>query len=504
MPQLIEFPPIGADPRASLAALIRVCKDVPEGGEPFREFRSRLRGAKLWDKQKPITTLRFFAAGGATVAPSAFMRAVAAAATDEAAQDAVLDRLWAINPLLGKTILDLVNERPYGKDEIYKYLGSTAFKGTIPSRPQLEIWLQLALVTGLLRSIGIAVAKGPRFDPYLARAGELDVDEFLAEDRAEPEPVIPAIGDDETAAPGAVAEAAAPESSIPVAAAAPVGSVLPSALRHVAAAAVDLPPARGRDKVVPVSRFAAGFSDEILDETTQRIAGWWGEVKLPDMAWKPSDFGLDPEQWVEGADEVVYRIAVAAALAFRLEADRTGVIRAFAALDRAGVLADLYHGTVPESLPAEVDARALMLASLAARRVAETPDLAAQLDAKPSAADIFTALEAALGRGLFRIELLWMMDMLAKLGVIPPHPDLADFTVTPYRIVRDTLFRLGFIASPYAPDAATLAVASRAARRAAGPGPADEILAAFTVAAGCAYDCPHRKACDYPCRERTE
>jgi hypothetical protein len=204
-----------------------------------------------------------------------------------------------------------------------------------------------------------------------------------------------------------------------------------------------------------------------------------------------------------GSDEVVYRIAVAAALAFRLESDRVGVIRAFTALDKAGVLADLFHGTVPESLPAQVDARALMLASLAARRCAETPDLAGQLDGQSSAAAVFALLDGALGRGLFRIELLWMMDMLAKLGVIR-HADLADFTVTPYRIVRDTLFRLGFIESPFAPDAAALAASSRAARRAAGEGPADEILAAFTVAAGCAYDCPHRKTCDFPCRERSE
>jgi hypothetical protein len=506
MPQLIEFPPLGTDPRASVSALIRVCKEVPEKGEPFREFRTRLRSAKLWDKDRPLATLRFLAAGGATVVPSAFMRAVATAAGDDAALEVIAERLWNVNPMLGKTVIELLVERPYGKDEIYKYLGSTAFKGIVPSRPSLESWLQMALALGVIKSIGIAVAKAQRADGFLARAAALDVDEFLAEDRPEPDPVIPSVTDDDAAAaaPGgaaAIAEPMAPESSIPYAAAAPVGPNLPSGLRHVAAG--DLPAARGRDKVVPVSRFATGFSDEVLDETMARIASWWAEVKLPDQAWKPSDFGLDPEQWVENADEVVYRVAVAAALAFRLEADRVGVIRAFSALERAGVLADLYHGTVPESLPAQVDARALMLASLAARRCAEAPDLAGQLDAQPSAEAVFAALDGALGRGLFRIELLWMMDMLAKLGVMR-HADLADYTVTPYRIVCDTLFRLGFIASPYAPDATSLAVASRAARRAAGEGPADEILAAFAVAAGCAYDCPHRKACEYPCRERTE
>jgi hypothetical protein len=501
MPQQIEFPPIGNDLRLGIASLIRVCKDLPEAGEPFREFRARLRTAKLWDKQFPLAVLRFLAVGGAQVQPSPFMRSVATAGNEEAAIELIATRLWNVNPLLAKTVVDLVSERPYSKDDVYKYLGSTAYKGNIPSRPQLEAWFNLALGVGILKSIGIAVTKGARFDTFAAKAAEIDVDELLAEDRPEPEPVVPSVEDEAPSAAAVVEEPAVPESSIPVAAAAPVGPVLPSALRHIANA--ELPPARGREKVVPLGRFAAGFSDEILDETTKRIASWWSEVKLVDQSWKPEDFSLDPEQWVEGADEVVYRVAVAAALAFRLEADRAGVIRAFTALDKAGVLADLYNGTVPETLPAQVDARALMLASLAARRCAETPDLAGQLDAKDSAAEVFAALEAALGRGLFRIELLWMMDMLAKLGVVR-HPDLADFTVTPYRVVRDTLFRLGFIDTPYAADAAALVKASTAARKAAGGGPADEVLAAFALSAGCAYDCPHRKVCDYPCRERAE
>ena len=106
-----------------------------------------------------------------------------------------------------------------------------------------------------------------------------------------------------------------------------------------------------------------------------------------------------------------------------------------------------------------------------------------------------------LGRGLFKIELFWILGMLGQLGVIR-FDDLGAVTALPHRLVRDTLFRLGFVASPYAPDAPTLLAAARAARRAAGGEPADEIVARFALAAGCAYDCPHRKACDFPCRER--
>jgi hypothetical protein len=199
----------------------------------------------------------------------------------------------------------------------------------------------------------------------------------------------------------------------------------------------------------------------------------------------------------------VYRVAVAAALAFRLDRDRGAVVAAFSALDQAGVLGDLYQGIVPENLPVQVDARALMLASLAARRCAEVPELASQLDGRASAAEAFASLDAALGRGLFRTELFWIMDMLSKLGVIR-YDDLGDYTVTPHRIVRDTLFRLGFIDSPYASDGAALTAATKAARKAVAEGPADEILTLFALACGCAYDCPHRKVCDYPCRERLE
>lgn len=496
MPQVVELPPIGQDARGALVALVRVCKETPAKGEPFRDLRSRLRAAKLWDRERPAVMLRFLGTGGATAMPSLFMQALAAANGEDETAIAVLDRVWHLNPLLGKTVLDLLAQRAYHKDEIYKHLASAAYRGIVPSRPALETWLQIAIGAGLLRTIGIAVATGPRAERYVALAAALDIDEFLAEDRPEPEPVIPQIIEDEAAP----VEAAPADPSGP-AAAAPTGSPLPAPLRHLAIEGVPTP--RGRERAVPATRFAQGFTDEILDETRQRIAAWWVDVNRPAPTYQPADFGLDPEAWVEGADEVVYRVAVAAALAFRLDRDRGAVLAAFHALDKAGVLGDLYQGTVPENLPAQVDARALMLASLAARRCAEVPELASQLDSRASAAEAFAALDAALGRGLFRTELFWIMDMLAKLGVLR-YADLGDFTVTPHRIVRDTLFRLGFIATPYASDGPALTAATRAARRAVPDGPADEILATFALACGCAYDCSHRKTCDFPCRERLD
>jgi hypothetical protein len=499
MPQVVEFPAIGQDQRGALAALVRICKETPAKGEPFRELRARLRAAKLWDRERPAVILRFLGVSGATISPSIFMQALAAATGDDDTALAVLDRLWHLNPVVGKTVLDLVGQRAYHKDEIYKILASAAFKGKLPSRPALETWLQIALACGLLRPLGVAVASGPRLERYAQLAATIDIDEYLAEDKPEPEPVIPT-GLDE--GDGAPADAVPHDTSIPNTASAPgSGSSLPPPLRHLSADGAPNP--RGRDRVVAVSRFANGFSDELLDETSARIAAWAAELGTKTAAYQPGDFGLDAEHWVEGADEALYRVAVAAALAFRLDRDRAGVIAAYGALDKAGVLADLYQGTVPENLPAQIDARALMLASLAARRCAEVPELAASLDSKASAADAFAALDAALGRGLFRTELFWILDMLAQLGVIR-YADLGDYTVTPHRIVRDTLFRLGYIASPYASDAPALVASARAAHRAVPTGPADEILTLFALAAGCAYDCTHRKTCDFPCRERLE
>ncbi|MGH2898605.1 MAG: hypothetical protein ACRDMZ_08015, partial [Solirubrobacteraceae bacterium] len=337
-------------------------------------LRGRLRAAKLWDRERPLVLLRFLGTGGPNAMPSLFMQALAAANGEDETAVTVLDRVWYLNPLLGKTVLELVAQRAYHKDEIYKHLASSSYRGIVPSRPALETWLQIAIATGLLRTLGIAVTVGPRTDRYNQLASGIDVDEFLAEDRPDPEPVIPQLTEEEAAPVEAGVEVTASTTT------APAGSPLPAPLRHLTVEGVPSP--RGRDRVVPTSRFAQGFSDDVLDETKHRIASWWTEAQRTSTTYQPSDFALDAESWVEGADEVVYRVAVAAALAFRLDRDRAAVLAAFQALDKAGVLGDLYQGTVPENLPAQVDARALMLASLSARRCAEVPELASQLDGR--------------------------------------------------------------------------------------------------------------------------
>lgn len=498
MPQVIEFPMLGGDARTAVATIVRIAKETRKG-EPFRELRSRLRSAKVWDKDRPLVALRFFGVSGTPIKPSAFMEQVAEAATDDAVSDAILSHLWHMNPLLMKAVLDLASQRAYGKDEISKFLGSSGYRGAVPPRPSLETWLQLGIATGLLRAVGIAVSIGPRATPWLALAADLDADEFLAEDKPDPEPVLPAAGEDEPAA--ATASAGSEATLSGIAPVVHIGPGVPAPLRHVIGQ--DLATPHGRDRAIPVSRFSAEFSPELLDENRARITAWWKEVKPEAGGYQPQDFGLEAEAWVEGADEVVYRLAVAAALVFRLDKGRGEVLAAFTALDQSGVLGDLYQGNVPESIPAAVDARALMLASLAARRCAESPELASSIESQPSAEGAFATLDSALGRGLFRIELFWILDQLRRLGVVR-FDGLDDVTTTPYRLVRDTLFRLGFLPTPYAHDAPALSAAARAAKAATGEGAAEELLVRFALAAGCAYDCAHRKTCGYACRERLE
>jgi len=341
MPQVIDFPTLGGD-RAQLPDYVRVAKELPAAGEPFKEFRARLRAAKIWDRERPIVPLRFLGAGGATVVPSKFMQALAAARNDDEVNQAVLGRLWELNPILFKTIFELFSQRPYGKDEIYKFLGSHAFRGTVPSRPALEAWIQLAVTTGLVKAVGIAITPGPSTERWAKKVGELSMDELLAEDAPLADPAIP--DDAVPAEPAASApQAITSEPTAQVIAQVTTsagGAPLPPALRHLIEAA-SLASPRGRARPVPPSRFAGGFSDEIKAETGERLAAWWREVKPSTHGFTPQDFALDPEAWVEGADEVLYRVAVAAALAFRLDTDRNGVLAAFKALEQAGVLGDL-------------------------------------------------------------------------------------------------------------------------------------------------------------------
>jgi len=495
MPQLVEFPYLGGASHPA-DALIKVCRGMSEEGEPRRAFKARLREAKLWDKQLIASTFRFLRiVDGPTIRHSEVTKAIADTEDRIQAENVMADRMWQANPLLMKAVFDQLSENMQSKDDVFKFLGSFAYRGVHISRPHYDSWMTLSLELKILRPVGIGLAVGERGEHYVERIHAMDIDDFLEDDEPEPELAVVAVEDDDDAAPASMV-------AVDTAAVAAVVELAPPERPQC-----DLPSPLGRGRPVSVSRFAGAevFDDDVLEETTTRLQQWWAEQTAEPLSWSGADFGFSAETWMEGAEEALYRVAVAAALAFRLvPASHAQTRAAFETLDSAGVLRDLYYGTAPETLPSGVDSRALMLASLVARRCAESPDLAMNLEKQAKAADVFAALETALGRGFFRMELFWIMAVLEEIGALRLS-DLADYTVMPTRTVRDALFRWGFIASPYAHDAAGLTRAAAAATRAAGQArPPGDALSWFVMAAGCAYDCAHRKQCDLPCRERTE
>ncbi len=502
MPQFTTFPflPSG-DPQKAVNELVMVCREVPAEGEPFKQFRKRLRERQLWHKERYDGTLRFFCmTSGDVIKPSPLMLEIRATDSLEQARDLLADRLWQINSVLFKAIVERLADSVHPPKEMFGYIDSFAYRGEPIPRVELEAWFALARGIGVIRKLGIALGIHERGKKFLDEARQLDLEEFFEEDEPEvrPDPIVDAATVDATES-VVVAESPPTETGAVIAA---VGNAAVAAPEPT----VQYKSPRGRGPSVPAASFAGAdvFSDEVLADTAERMAVWWSEQIPERVAASIGDFGIDGETWMNGAEEALYRTAVAAALAFRLSGSPTAAQSSFRTLEAANVLDDLYYGTAPESLPDGVDPKALMLASLVARRCAEAPELAATLEKQSSAGEAFAALDAALGRGLFRLELFWIMRALAELGAIR-FDDAAEFTAVPTRLVRDTVYRLGFLASPYASDAARLVPAAAAVRRAAGSGsPADEVIAGFALAAGCAYDCPNRRTCEYACKERAE
>jgi len=503
MPQLTQYPFIGTlSPVEAVNALITLCGEVPVEGESFKDHRRRLKALGLWDKERFVDTLRFFhMAKGDRIVPSSVMRAIGRAGTGEDARKALVERLWECNPVLFKVVVERLAKSVYPSAEMFTFLDSSAYPGTRIPRPQLDSWFWLCRGLGVVKILGVALALDARGQDMVGRANALTIEDYLEEDEPEPEPE-PVL--DPGGARGEVEAAAATDSA---------------AAQPEAAAAAPAPAAAGgggakngyssplgRHPAVSIAEFAGQelFADTVAGETTSRIEAWWSEQGRREGVLSLDHFGLTNEHWSENSEEALYRLAVAAALVFRLGGSNQHIKEAFATLDSEGVLDSLYYGHAPQALSTRVDPQALLLASLIARRCAEAPGLEAKLQKQETAAAAFLLLEETLGRGLFRMELFWMMRALQELGALRCD-DLADYTALPHRTVRDTLFRLGYLISPYAHDSESLIRAAAAARRAAGNAtPADEALAAFAAAAGCAYDCPNRKGCDYACRERAD
>lgn len=509
MPQFIEFPllPKG-EYKAAVDTLIGVCRKVPKEGEPLKDFRARLKAAGMFSRERAPALHRFLRLPQADpIVPSPLMRAVAEAPGDDAARLVLASRLWDVNPVLFKCAIDRIKERIHSPNELLKYLDSFAYQGARLTGPQVTAWIQFAQGLEVFKPVGIRLGLDTLGEKFVPRADALDLDEFFDEDRDEPEALAPdspettesaPSGPPARQAPAAEASPTAEPATPPPRAPSPTSAPVPQPPRRTSS----LPSPLGRERPVTAVRFAtnARFDGPVLAETRARLVAWTSPLDFASRSDSAGDFGLDAEAWNEDAERSLYRLAVAATWVLRLAPGAAGA--AWAHLEPTGVIDALYDGSAPEVTPAEVDPQALLWLSLLARRFAELPELAASLDRQSSAAEVFATLDDALGRGLLGLEMLWMLRELEAAGIVK-RPGLAAFTGLPDRGIRDTLFRLGFLTTPYAPDGKALAAASAALREAVGDLPdAEAKLRAFAEAAGCAYDCQNRRRCEYACRER--
>lgn len=552
MPQFTRFMPLPTGPaRVAVERVIRGLRETPPTGEAFRDFRSRLKRLDIYSRERMPDILAFLRlADGDHIHPGPVLGAVIAATEVEAAADVLADRLFAVNPILFKAVIERMQERVNGKSELRKYLDSFAYPGTPLSGPETLTWLDWAVGLDLLKPLGVGLTLGERGERYVRRAAEIDVDEYLDEDEPEA-PLVPVGAPTDAAgspagaavagmAPGASSvevvapshtanvapRAAASTGLVPAASGAPqtrspsANAAAPSAKTNPVAAdlvgltldqapAPRLPDPPVDEAALVIDPETGAFSDEIRGANARWLDGWWRAARgdTPAALWKQLGFG--GEAWQEDPEGALYGLAVAAALRANAEGDDTSreaeAAHKHQVLAAAGLLDALQQGAALKGALPAIDPNALLSASLVARRMAECPDLVGDLERCADADAAYARLEASFGRGLLdEPGLSWLLGALGRSGVLR-LPGIDRRLAVDDRGARDVLFRLGALPSPYAPDEASLLRASQVARHLVpGADQPEQALRAFALAAGCAYGCPHRAACAVGCRERTE
>ncbi|MEZ4468036.1 MAG: hypothetical protein R3F43_27285 [bacterium] len=140
-----------------------------------------------------------------------------------------------------------------------------------------------------------------------------DVEEFLEEDQDEPELVGAAAVDEAARGRAGRGGAAAGAHAGP----GPNGST-PTVVLPVGVS----PSGRGRPVPVAAFRQRETFGEAERAVTVERILGWWSEEAVDDPRPAAADFGLDAETFQEDPEQGIFRLAVAAALAFGPDAHR--------------------------------------------------------------------------------------------------------------------------------------------------------------------------------------
>lgn len=436
--------------------------------------------------------------------------------------EALAKHLWQVNPLLASAILRLLAERPYGRDEMYKYLGSAAYGGLSLSRPEFEHWLAWALLAGIVRPLGVAVALGAA-GVWEALDGAFDQDAFLAAHAAadpasEPSSAPNSTASHDSAVVGMPMDMSAAANTAAIYRATPAAS-----MTSAHANAWQVPPAVMRKPTAAaMSATALRAARAAVDETDAASAvAALVAARAPQIEQLTiSDLDITGEHWQEDPERVLLRLGLVAALAFGVAPngqyrDKQAVVALYRAIIEAQLLDALVEGHLPNAMPANMDAASLLLASVLARRLSEAPALPDELARATTLPALMTALDVALGRGLLSLELFWIARALGALGVVRfPGADVGP--AIPWRPVRNALVRWGMLPSPYAINMEELTYASQmAAKFAVAPWAGDAVILAFEALGGCgSWAMPGegqptmsgcaKRVCLPFCRERTD
>lgn len=529
MPQFTRFMPLPPEaPSIAVERVLKGLRKIPLEGEPFREFRTRLKRLDIYSRERmPQVFAMLRLADDDPIVPGPLLRSIIEAPSHGDACTLFAERLYAVNPVLFKSVYERLKERADGKSSLLKYLHSFAYPGTPISNPELNNWFDWAVGLELLRPLGVGLALGPRMEGFEERLKLLDVDEYIEEDEPEapPQPVEAPVAATEAEAPAGelpAEQAGAPVEEAPAAAQKAGPSVAVSAavapvVVEVAPPPLELDLESAGNPCVAESVAPEGWREAVdgvfpadtLRWTAHHLDRWWqragGEHAQP--LWVR--LGIDGEAWQEDPEWTLYRLAIAAKLRALGEGDtpqgEARVIERLAALEAEGVLATLYQGEAVGGPLPQIDPNILLNASQLAWRLDQSPDLVQDLERAEGATAVRELLGQAFGRGLLDEQALeWLVYTLSRSGVVR-LPDLAPQVIRYERDVRDTLYLLGFLPSPYAVTAAQHLRVSLAARQAL---PSTEHpergLRAFAWASKQHFQCDHQVGCQLPCRERFE
>ncbi len=215
----------------------------------------------------------------------------------------------------------------------------------------------------------------------------------------------------------------------------------------------------------------------------------------PKQEWTFEEFGFSAADWSENPSGCLFQLLV-----FSMIYDERKDLNEIHLLwDQVSpVLEEIRQGVMPQRLTIS-DAALVLKLSLIARRLAEHADLPDQIAASDARTAILL-LNEALGQDLFFLEIFFVINGLKAMQALS---DADRWTAIPSREVRDTLYRWGLIASPYATTINALIDASEAAYDLLRMPRADLPIRAFTQAMGCASPCKI-KHCTVNCREKDD